>query len=184
MAKDNAQTIGSLVLHAGVRDAIHVPIISVTAAETLSRGESVSINAAMEAAPCIGGIGVVDPYLSAQQVAKGEKVWILIRPGSISTLTHQWTHRLLPEAEAQIPDTELAGDRLREFAERELGWTLEKMLEKIEDVRNGGDPAVDWGFEGVSVYETFWDDFVKYTGKPDPNEEAQHFFFFHCGGCS
>ena len=186
MAKDNAMTIGNPVGHTGVRDAIHSPIISAVAKEDMRAGCQVALNDALEATPAqylCGAIGVIDPYL-ARDVKAGEKVWVMLRPGSISSLTHRWTHPLIKESEAVIPETERARIRLEEFAEKILHVSLEEMLETIENCRHGGDPLYDHGYEGESEYAGFWADYETYTGKTDPNKDEGFFYFFTCGGCS
>jgi len=185
MAKDNAMTIGQLVGHTGIRDAIHCPIISAVAKMNLNVGTPVSILETGEAeqSDLYSCVGIVDPFLRGF-VQKGEQFWVWVRPGSISSLTHQWTHKRIPEFAAVVPDKEKARVRLQEFAEGPLHVSLEEMLATIEACRGDTDNALyDHGYESLGVYAGFWDDYELYTGKPDPNKEGW-FYFFTCGGCS
>jgi hypothetical protein len=188
MPKDNAQTIGQVVYHFGVRDAAHTPIISAIATADMYTGAWVSIGPEMKATMVdkhsAKAVGIVDPYL-LRQVKEGECFWVHLKPGSISTLSHVWTHRRIPDIAATIPDKEQARQRLEDFANGPLHVSLENMLETIESCRNGGDPLYDHGYESLGEYDGFWDDYVLFTGLTDPNKESKYgFYFFTCGGCS
>lgn len=185
MAKDNAQTIGQLIGHIGVRDAIHVPIISAVAKTDLAAGCPVRLldTGEVEHVEMWQCVGVVDPFLGGH-VQSGQQCWVFIKPGSISSLTHKWTHKGIPDIAEVVPDKEKARVRLEEFAEKHLHVSLADMLDSIESCRSGGDPLYDHGYEGLSEYEGFWADYETYTGKTDPNKEEGYFYFFTCGGCS
>ena len=81
---DNAKTIGKIVGHTGVRDAIHVPNISALAKTNIAPGSPVKIDAELRAemASSREAVGVADPYLR-EPVQEGVYFWVLIRPGSI-----------------------------------------------------------------------------------------------------
>lgn len=182
---DNAKTVGTVISHNGVRDAIHVPIISVIAAERLAPGDWVTIdkdNAAFKA-DRNSAVAIIDPYLQWWANA-GELVWAFLRPGSITTLTHHWTHREIADSPASIPVRELARARLEKFATDDLGVTLDKMLATI-DLCSIGDEhrLVNGDYYGLDEYSGFWSDYVLYTGKPDPNQLEDFCGFFSCGGC-
>lgn len=186
MAKDNAMTIGQLVGHIGVRDAIHCPIISAVAKMNLNVGTPVVILESGEAeqSDFFSYVGIVDPFLKAY-VQKGEQFWVWVKPGSISSLTHKWTHNRIPDVAEVVPEKEAARVRLEEFANGPLHVSLEEMLAVIAACATGhGDPLYDHGYEGLSEYEGFWDDYMLYTGKPDPNQSRDFYGFFTCGGCS
>lgn len=134
-------------------------------------------------ASLMDAVGIVDPFLRRNMVA-GEKFWAWIRPGSISTLTHKWTHKRIPDVVEVVPDKEAARVRLEEFAEGSLHVPLDEMLAVINSCVDGGDPLYDHGYESLCEYEGFWEDYTLYTGKPDPHKEDGCFYFFTCGGCS
>jgi hypothetical protein len=77
------------------RDAIHVAIAPVTAAEHLQPGQHVGFVAgdnervqSLEYADCIG---IVDPFLR-QAVERGQRFWLFLYPNTITSLRHYWTH--------------------------------------------------------------------------------------------
>lgn len=86
--------IGSLIPEGetAFRDAIHIAIAPVTAAETLNPGEPVSFvlgEAVYD--PSAKAIGVVDPFLE-KQILPGQRFYIFIYPNTVTSLRHAWTH--------------------------------------------------------------------------------------------
>lgn len=72
-------------------DAIHICIAPVIAAVNLSPGTHVRLSSDGRAAPGPKPIGITDPFRGS--IAKaGQRVWLLLYPGSITSLRHDWTH--------------------------------------------------------------------------------------------
>lgn len=77
------------------RDAIHIAVMPMKAGEKLAPAEWVTLGELDGLA--YGdeeGIGIVDPYLD-RSVKKGERFWLFLVPGSISSLRHVWTHDVI-----------------------------------------------------------------------------------------
>lgn len=105
--------LGCLTTRYG-RDAVHMAVIAVTAGADMPRAANVHVagdglayetNAATR-------MGVADPFLPGA-IAKGERFWLLITPGTITGLRHVWNHPAFPDAAA-------ATDEEREESERYL----------------------------------------------------------------
>lgn len=80
--------------HEHRRDAIHIAIAPITAAEMLTPGQHVGLVQAGNtelAGPCAQPIGIVDPFLPTA-VAPGQRCWLFLYPGSIVGLRHVWSH--------------------------------------------------------------------------------------------
>jgi hypothetical protein len=78
------------------RDAIHVAVAPVTAAERLVPGQHVGfVTADREHVGPLESqencLGIVDPFL-LQPVEQGERFWLFLYPNSITSLRHYWTH--------------------------------------------------------------------------------------------
>lgn len=162
------------------RDAIHVAVMPVVAGIDLSPGEWCLVDGevANPASPSVA-LGVIDPFLPGK-VARGERVYLLLRPGSISSLRHEWTH---PAVDGEPVDAAKAAamERLRQLAGR-MGVTLEEMLDFARNFSETGEPEVRHSFERIYQHAEFWDDYTMITGESvsmGPDD-----YFFHCGGCS
>ena len=87
------------------RDAVHVAIAPVTAGEDMAPGATVCFaQGSIEVVynyPCFHredpeiykdlSVGVVDPYLT-KTVKKGERFYVFLFPGTVTSLRHVWTH--------------------------------------------------------------------------------------------
>lgn len=85
--------IGKIITTPQTRDAIHVAVVPVFAAEKLFPGNHVGISGPlMHAGRAFGApVGIVDPYLTLP-VEQGQEFWLFLYPGSVTSLRHVWTH--------------------------------------------------------------------------------------------
>jgi hypothetical protein len=94
--------LGQLAGPDAKRDAVHVAVVPVVAAKTMTAGTPVGINedgSAIET-PRQSSIGVVDPFLTCP-VELGESFWLFLKPGTVSNLRHSWSHPLF-EKESDV----------------------------------------------------------------------------------
>ena len=107
MENDGPQ-LGKIIEGDAARDAVHVAIAPVTATEGLSGGERIGIrpdgNGGYEAFLAQSGnddaVAVVDPFL-VDPVAKHQRFYALMLPGSVTGLRHVYTH---PSFKAKVPE--------------------------------------------------------------------------------
>lgn len=93
--------IGKLITGPANRDAIHVAVAPVIAAEPLmpgmwigfaKEGDCELVRAYIEGVPGRESrIGIVDPFM-LEHVPLGGRFWMFLIPGSIVSLRHDWTH--------------------------------------------------------------------------------------------
>lgn len=117
--------IGRLIDSSAGRDAIHIAICPVTAAEKLNLGERIGFvkDSTEEVWSRLGPsetLGIVDPFLS-QAVLKGQRFYMFLDPNTITSLRHEWTH---PAFKEEAPKEESAKKReaeawLRAYALRQ-----------------------------------------------------------------
>lgn len=81
------------------RDAIHIAVAPVTAAEKLRPGQPVGLvgDDREMVGTCNNTLGIVDPFLVAD-VDEGQRFWLFLYPNTITGLRHVWTH---PEFQAK-----------------------------------------------------------------------------------
>ncbi len=99
---DETPKIGKLIEGHAYRDAIHVAIAPVEAAERLSPGDHVALTTD-DGRACWTverGVGIVDPFLLGD-VREGERFYIFLYPGTVTSIRHSWTH---PEFKAKVPN--------------------------------------------------------------------------------
>lgn len=142
---DNVPRLGKLAPADARRDAIHLAVIPAVALHKLSPGDPVGLNPegmASRMCPDQNIVGIVDPFLD-RPVEAGERVWVCLYPGTITTLRHVWTHPAIREENAPPPVAVSVKDKreseawLRQFAD-EVGIAY-------VDVISAGDAYVDHG---------------------------------------
>lgn len=185
------------------RDAVHIAVVQMTAAVSLQPGWRIGRDARGLAVKAdeddIEAIGIVDPYL-IDAVPTGSRFFMLLFPGTITSLKHLWTHpafdvvdhrpstlvRLIP------PVVEVPRSTVRTMVEHDR--TMAQLV--LEDiVRRAGTSFYDLmraaycaagpdGYGPITlgtdndlydVPSEFWPAWSMYTGRPIPNDAAQTF---------
>lgn len=78
------------------RDAIHVPMTPIVAAERLLPGEHVGLDADGHACRSAEHIGYVDPELpryGITEIQPGQLFWLWVYQGTVTSLRHAWGHK-------------------------------------------------------------------------------------------
>lgn len=95
----NEPKLGQLIQFDAARDAVHIAIAPVVAAEKLAPGQHVGfVEDSTELVESVRGaaekdrrIGIVDPFLPSI-VLPTERFYMFLYPRSITSLRHDWTH--------------------------------------------------------------------------------------------
>jgi hypothetical protein len=163
--------LGEIITTSHNRDAIHVAVAPVTAGEWLVPGTHVRIAASGLAIPGPRGecVGIVDPFLR-QHVLVGERFWLMLYPGTITSLRHAWSHPALPEETGAVGGDKAASEAwLLRFCE-EHGLQYNDVLEEFP---KGG--CVSSGTRELYIQDTekaqwsdLWIHLEVATGKPIP----------------
>lgn len=74
----------------GVKDAVHVAIVSCVAGKAIEPGARVILNNDGQAVPSEKGFGVADPFVG--MIARGQNFWVMMDPDSVVTVSHSWEH--------------------------------------------------------------------------------------------
>jgi len=134
--------IGEIITNDQQRDAVHMAVAPVVAGGALLPGNHVAIRADGSAVFSAGAgtVGIVDPFLRAP-VRIGQRFWLFLYPGSITSLRHDWSHPAFHGIVAQAPDVSPEKNEsmkwLEAFAES-VGWNLTDLLERAESLYEHG----------------------------------------------
>lgn len=81
----------------GIRDAVHVPVISAIAHTSLARGIYIGIieKEGKIISDFENPIGIVDPFYPTPIVTIYDEFWICLYPQTITSLRHVWEHPVL-----------------------------------------------------------------------------------------
>lgn len=130
--------LGKIITTRQKRDAIHIAVVPVVAAHSLSPGDKVALvpdtTDYVQAAYGASSIGVVDPFLT-QMVARGQQVWLYLNPGSITSLRHDWTHpafESFEEVKEAKPDVAASETWLRNFCDQADCPGFEAVMQGIQ----------------------------------------------------
>ncbi len=116
-------SIGKLLHVPAQRDAIHVAIAPVVAAEEIQPGEHcgfIQDGDTENVGACRRGstkyaIGIVDPFLTSP-VKIGERFWMFLYPNTVTSLRHEWTHPAFGATTSTMDDKAFSEQWLRRYA--------------------------------------------------------------------
>ena len=114
----------------GVKDAIHVAIVSVRAGAAVKPGQRCGLNEFNEAVPKRDGVGVADPFLGAA-IGRGESFWLLIAQDEIPNVRHDWDH---PSVAFQPPTREINRNKYLEESAVALGVSYDQLMDACAKV--------------------------------------------------
>lgn len=128
------------------RDAVHIAIVPVKAAQILGPGDHVGLmpGSTDEVAYPRGdmkAIGIVDPFLS-RNIEVGDRVWLLLYPQTITGLRHVWTHPAFPMNEPPRQASAAAQAAARHVIEQfgyEPGWDFDQTMDNLTRAADSGE---------------------------------------------
>ncbi len=186
---DALATLGSVIGESEKRDAIHIAVEPVTAAQVLYPGQDVGRRDdgfGQSDSP----VGIVDPFLKGP-VYPGQKFWLLIYPRQITSLRHVWAHPAFDcaiEAPKPIDPVSESKAWIEAFAGR-LDQTPSRLMtaasEWLED--SDSDYPSNWTYDNSETYKEYYDQFPEFwkhystvTGTEVPEKMRQSFFTCSC----
>lgn len=185
--------LGQLIGEGEKRDAIHVAIAPVVAAEPLAPGDHIGFVQGEEGNERVqrrlsGALGIVDPFLTSR-VMPGERFYMFLYPQSITALRHEWTHPIFDAfavALAAKPNAVHMSESetwLRAHADR-LDLTYNAMMGHAERWLAEDEHTVQHGFDnwrddfGDPI--EFWHHYEIVTGTVVPQERKRSFYCCTC----
>lgn len=160
-------TLGQIINGFAARDAIHIAIAPMIAAEDLSPGEHVGLvtDDREKAIRAAEPIGIVDPFIK-DKVRCGERFYLFLYPNTITALRHEWTH---PAFAGTGGPAETSKAWIADFALRHLGISGERMMQAADAMVLCDDYTRDdtETYKGVS-FDEFWKHYEIVTGRKPP----------------
>lgn len=193
--KAHVVNLGGVPVDGALRDAVHIAVAPMVAAEILRRGARVALTDEGTAHESDDGVGIVDPYRNSH-VKRGERFWLFLYPQTITTLRHEWTHPAFPDAQAVSVAVDPAGvaeakAEIAQIAEAmgadeygERPMTYDRLMTAADlwivtgrhEVERGG---TSWQTEEFS-HERFWRAYAVVTGRLVPEGKDENFFSCSC----
>jgi hypothetical protein len=180
--------LGLLTSEGAARDAIHIAVAPVIAAETLRPGQHIGFvgdGNSLVANLAKTKLGIVDPFLK-KPIEKGEGFWMLLYPKSITSLRHVWTHPAFAEETQPLPirSSTTSESRIAAIANA-IDITVSELMESARDWLEGGEYKTQYGTETwrdefPRYTDEFWIHFEIVTGEKVPEDKRQSFFSCSC----
>lgn len=178
--------LGTIPDDASGRDAIHIAVAPVTAAEGLAPGEHVGILANGEASSrAKEKVGIVDPYLK-NRVHKGGRFFLCLYPYTITSLRHEWVHPAFPlvdESALKLRNALMGSEQyLRDIA-AEHKVSYEDLLEGVRNYMSTGEYlgiGVDIEYQKFDADSPFWEHYENVTGIKVEHDKRENFFSCAC----
>lgn len=170
--KNEGPKVGQIIEGEAERDAIHVPVIAVIAGDYLNPGEHVGLQGSKRNRTAVrnaDNVGIVDPFLK-QTVNRGQKFWLFVYPGSITSLRHNWEHPALekvdddPDLQASMRWMEEIADRFQRREPEPYEW----LMEEADRVVRGEESYITFSTDsyiGAFSADEFWHHYQVIRGK-------------------
>ena len=173
--------LGKLIDANQKRDAVHVAVAPVVASERMFPGDRILfVEGSTEKVRLVcmeeTGIGIVDPFLN-QKVREGDRFFLWLYPGTITSLRHDWTHPAFEEAESLKSSS--SKEWLEDFAE-EVGVSYADLMASAKKWLDTGRYHTLGYDTPECVYqqaEDFWKNYEIVTGTKVEDRKAT---FFSC----
>lgn len=179
MSDQSKLGIGKIITTEQQRDAIHVAVAPVVAAMRLLPGMNVGLDKDGRATNRTSNpMGVVDPFLMTY-LDEGEKFWLFLYPGSITSLRHDWTHPAFDKTAPAAKEQSESEKWMRGWAKTHMtGGYYDQSEEAAYEyaIQAGHDLSVG-GYENSRDYidDEWWNHWENITG-----QKGQRGEYFSC----
>lgn len=169
--------IGKIIEQERHRDAIHIAVAPMEATEKLAPGQRVGVPESGKIGKASPHVGIVDPFLE-RNVQPGQKCYVFLFPGSITSLRHEWTHSAFDNVAPPSPAD--ASRRWIETFAAKIDQTYNRVMEAAELYLDHQDYTYDNSEaykDSYSQFGEFWKHYEVVTGKKVPDEIKEDCFF-------
>jgi hypothetical protein len=188
VATDALETLGTIIDDKAGRDAIHLAVEPVIAAQKLRPGQHVGF---VEGGVglCDKPVGIVDPFIDGV-VKRGQRFWLVVYPRQITSLRHVWTHPAFGDEPKPFSGVDIESNPFKTASEmwiRSFALTLPVHYEDLMEhaqiwLDSGGHEYwIEGGrFEGEGVPKEFWTHYQNVTGTVVPEDKQWSFLSCSC----
>ena len=179
MAINKKNLLGKNPIDVGIKDAVHVAIVSLVAGSAIPCGCRIKLNCDNQAIPARDGdkasFGVASPW--SGRIARGERFWGLMDPDSVAAVEHTWDCDIDFSVKSK-PVTE--NSTIARYA-KDCGVTYQEMLSAcnsyVETDRKANYPGTlseETVEEAVGGYfYDLWSEWAEETGYEFDNEGTE-----------
>lgn len=175
---DALETLGNII-ESGGRDAIHLAVEPVIAAEDLYPGQHVGLGKNGATTNGVKKLGIVDPFILGM-IPKGKMFWLIVYPRTITSLRHVWEHPDFTETSQELTDIEKSKIWINSFADR-----IQQHPSSLMDAADVWFFSQDYTYDNSETYKDHYDEFPEFwkhyeivTGRKP--KEAESFFTCSC----
>lgn len=184
---DYVPKLGELVREGDARDAIHIAVVPVVVARGMSPGEHVGVVIPFGSdGPLVDSlmeerdfIGIIDPFLKAR-VKRGQRCWMMLYPGSVIGLRHQYRHPVLDHEEIKRETIEKLSGASRKFITQcatEIGLDYDEIMKcAAQWLATGEEVNHDPSMSSTFNFDQFWGHYEIVTGTKVRDDQKQDFF--------
>jgi hypothetical protein len=177
VATDALETLGTVIGDGEKRDAIHLAVEPVVAAEKLFPGQDVGLIAGRASASAAVKLGIVDPFLK-HPVIEGQRFWLVVYPRQITSLRHVWSHPAFEDeaVDAKPTSKEASEAWLREWIKDADCPSYEVVMDALQRGFKGG--YVQLANDDDDMSFCWEDEYLHFNGR-DAHEEIPPEFWNH-----
>lgn len=156
---DALATLGTII-ETGERDAIHLAVEPIIAAENLYPGQHIGIVDGKATTKADKKLGIVDPFISGF-VPQGQKFWLIVYPRQITSLRHVWSH---PDFEVKEPAVEDLSDPVS-LSTKWIADFADKIRQHPKSLMNAAYYWLESGeytYDNSESYKDHWEEFPEF----------------------
>lgn len=171
--------LGFLISETSERDAIHVAIAPVVAAENLDPGDHVGLNPEGKATTNSDKkLGIVDPFLT-KYLQPGDRFYLVLYPNTVTGMRHHWFHPAFKLAD--VPQDISESVAFIQHVAKSAGIEYVELMMAADDFVKHGTYLCEGGrWEGFGVGDEFWDHYEKVVGKKVDEDDRGAIFTCSC----
>lgn len=139
------------------RDAIHIAIAPVIAAEDLHPSQLIGLvedGNVDKAGTVVNPIGIVDPFLR-EMVFKGDRFFMFLFPNTITSLKHNWAHPAFVAKPADLTGPSKAW--IKDFADR-----ICQSYSELMDAAALWVSDEEYTYDNSETYKEHWNEFPEF----------------------